>query len=75
MSKVLPIMPIRCFSSETILRRPFRLDEMFTRLHLKYAIQASPPIPSYEAKAVEKVQKVALKFAKGIRHVSYETAF
>ncbi len=44
------------------------------RPHLKYAIQATHPILGRDAEALEKVQKLNLKFVKGLRHVPYEAA-
>ncbi len=40
--------------------------------HLEYAIQATHPILSREAEALEKVQKLALRFVKELRHVPCE---
>ncbi len=40
--------------------------------HLEYAIQATHPILVRDADALEKVQKLALKFVKELRHVPYE---
>ncbi len=65
------------------LKRPFAtltpnialpLYKAFIRPHLEYAIQASSPILSRDYQAQESVQKLALKFVKGLRHVPYETA-
>ncbi len=36
------------------------------RLHLVYAIQVTHPILCRDAEALEKVQKLALKFVKGL---------
>ncbi len=47
---------------------------MFIRPHLEYSIQATHPILCRDAEALEKVQKLALKFVKGLRHVPYEAA-
>ncbi len=44
------------------------------RSHLEYAIQAPSVILSRECSAVESVHKLVVKFAKGLRHVQYETA-
>ncbi len=44
----------------------------YTRPHLEYAIQATHPILSHDAEAWVKVQKLALTFVKGHRHVPYE---
>ncbi len=41
---------------------------------LDYAIQATHPILCRDAEALEKVQKLALGFVKGLRHVPYEAA-
>ncbi len=46
----------------------------FIRPHLEYAIQATHPILSRDAETLEKVQKLALMFVKGLRHVPYEAA-
>ncbi len=46
--------------------------KIFIRPNLEYAIQASHPILSRDAEALEKVQKLALKFVKGLRHVQHE---
>ncbi len=40
--------------------------------NLDYAIQAAHPILFCDAEALEKVQKLALKLVKGLRHVPYE---
>ncbi len=48
--------------------------ETFIRPHLEYSIQATHPILCRDAEALEKVQKLALKFVKGLRHVPYEAA-
>ncbi len=50
------------------------LYKAFIRPHLEYAIQASSPILSRDCQALESVQKLAVKFVKGLRHVPYETA-
>ncbi len=50
------------------------LYKTFIRPHLEYAIQATHPILCRDAEALEKVQKLALKFVKGLRHVPYEAA-
>ncbi len=50
------------------------LYETFIRPHLEYAIQATHPILCRDAEALEKVQKLALKFVKGLRHAPYEAA-
>ncbi len=50
------------------------LYKAFYRPHLEYAIQASSPILSWDFQALESVQKFAVKFVKGLRHVPYETA-
>ncbi len=50
------------------------LFKTFLRPHLEYAIQATHPILCRDAEALEKVQKLALKFVKGFRHVPYEAA-
>ncbi len=44
------------------------------RPHLEYAIQASSPILSRDCQALESVQKLAVTFVKGLRHVPYATA-
>ncbi len=44
------------------------------RPHLEYAIQATHPILCCGAEAQEKVQKLSLKFMKGLRHGPYEAA-
>ncbi len=41
------------------------------QLHLEYAIQVTHPIICRDPEALEKVQKLALKFVKGLRHVPY----
>ncbi len=43
--------------------------------YFEYAIQAAHPGQSRDAKALEKVQKLSLKFMKGRRHVPYKVAF
>ncbi len=50
------------------------LYKAFIRPHLEYAIQASSPILSRDCQVLESVQKLAVKFVKGLRHVPYETA-
>ncbi len=50
------------------------LYKAFIRPHLEYAIQAFSPILSQDCQALESVQKLAVKFVKGLRHVPYETA-
>ncbi len=50
------------------------LYKAFIRPHLEYAIQASSPILSRDCQALESVQKLAVKFVRGLRHVPYETA-
>ncbi len=50
------------------------LYKTFIQPHLEYAIQATYPILCRDAEALEKVQKFALKFVKGLRHVPYEAA-
>ncbi len=42
--------------------------------HLEYAIQASSPILSWDCQALKSVQKLAVKFSKGLHHVPCETA-
>ncbi len=50
------------------------LYKTFIRPHLEYAIHATHPILFRYAEALEKVQKLALKFVKDFRHVPYEAA-
>ncbi len=50
------------------------LYKAFIRPHLEYAIQASSLILSRDCQALKSVQKLAVKFVKGLRHVPYETA-
>ncbi len=50
------------------------LYKAFIRPHLEYAIHTSSPILSRDCQALESVQKLAVKFVKGLRHVPYETA-
>ncbi len=50
------------------------LYKAFIRPHLEYAIQASSHIISRDYQALECVQKLAVKFGKGLLHVPYETA-
>ncbi len=50
------------------------LYKTIIRPHMEYAIQAAHPILCHDAEALEKVQKLALKFVKGLRHVPYEAA-
>ncbi len=40
----------------------------------EYAIQETHPILSRDAETLEKVQNLALKCVKGLRHVPYEAA-
>ncbi len=72
--------PVECFF---YLKRSFAaltpsifspLYKAFIRPHLEYAIQASSPILSRDCQVLESVQKLAVKFVKGFRHVPYETA-
>ncbi len=81
-TKTLPVplkKPMECFF---YLKRSFAaltpsiflpLYKAFIRPHLEYAIQASSPILSRDCQALESVQKLAVKFVKGLRHVPYET--
>ncbi len=48
------------------------LYKTFIRPHLKYSIQATHPILCRDADALEKVQKLALTFVKGLQYVPYE---
>ncbi len=50
------------------------LYKAFIRPHLEYAIQASSLILSRDCQELESVQKLAVKFVKGLRHVPYKTA-
>ncbi len=50
------------------------LYKMFIRPHLKHSIQATHSILCRDAAALEKAQKHAMKFVKGLRHVPYEAA-
>ncbi len=50
------------------------LYKAFIRPHHEYAIQASSSILSRDCPALESVQKLAVKFVKGLRYVPYETA-
>ncbi len=50
-----------------------RFYKAFIHPHLEYAIQA-PPILSRDCQGLESVQKLAVKFVKGLRHIPYETA-
>ncbi len=50
------------------------LYKTFIRPHLEYSIQATHPILCRDAEALETVQKLALKFVKGLRHVPYDAA-
>ncbi len=50
------------------------LYKTFVRPHFEYAIQATHPILCRDAEALEKVQKLALKFVNWLRHVPYEAA-
>ncbi len=43
------------------------LYKTFIRPHLEYSIQATHPILCRDAEALEKVQKLALKFVKGLK--------
>ncbi len=79
----LPVLPKSLWSDFFYLKRPFAtltssiflpLFKMFTRPHLGYAILASSPIVSRDSQAIESVQKLAVRFVKGLRHVPYEAA-
>ncbi len=48
------------------------LYKILIRSHVKYAIQATHPIQSRDAEALEKVEKLALKSVKGLPHAPYE---
>ncbi len=50
------------------------LYKTFIRLHLEYVIQDTHPTLCRDAEVLEKVQKLALKFVKGLRHISCEAA-
>ncbi len=50
------------------------LYKTFIRPHLQYSIQATHPTLCSDAEPQDKVQKLALKSAKGLRHVPYEAA-
>ncbi len=50
------------------------LYKAFIRPYLEYAIKTSSPILTRDWQAIESVQKLALKFLKGLRRVPYETA-
>ncbi len=50
------------------------LYKAIIRPHLEYAIHASSPFLSLDCQALGSVQKLAVKFVKGLRHVPYETA-
>ncbi len=64
---------------ETILCGPYLnifipLYKTFVRPHLEYAIQGTHPVLCHDTEALEKVQKLALKFVKGLRHVPSKAA-
>ncbi len=50
------------------------LCKTFIRPHLENSIQAILPILCRDADALEKVQKLAVKFVKGLPYVPYEAA-
>ncbi len=50
------------------------LYKTFIQPHLEYAIQAAHPILCRDAHALGNVQKLVLKFVKGLRHVPYDAA-
>ncbi len=50
------------------------LYKAFIRPHLEYAMQATSPILSRDRQALKSVQKLAVMFVKGLRHVPYETS-
>ncbi len=64
--------------SKTALRGPDNgfppLYKAFIHPHLEYAIQASSTILSRGCQVLEIVQKLAVKFVKGLRNVLYESA-
>ncbi len=79
----LPVLPKKPFECFFYLKRSFAaltpsiflpLYKAFIRPHLEYAIEASSPILSRGCQALESVQKLAMKFVKGLRHVPYEIA-
>ncbi len=49
------------------------LYKAFIRPYLEYAVQASSPSLTRDRQALESVQKLVLKFLKGLRRVPYET--
>ncbi len=59
------------FLPKVILRCPDPLYKALIRPHLEYAIQASSPILSRDFQALESVQKLVMKFVKGLHHVPY----
>ncbi len=80
MSSVLPIKPVGCCCCRW--NDPLRpLPPIFFSLCTKHSsghilnILFNQPILSRDAKALEKVHRLALKFVKGLRHVPYEAAF
>ncbi len=50
------------------------LYKTFIRPHLEHDFQATHHILRRDADALEKVQKLALKFVKGLRHFPHEAA-
>ncbi len=74
-----PALPIKLFylkRSLAVLNPNIFLPvhKTFIRPHVEYAIQATHPILCRDAEALEKVQKLALKFVKWLWHVPYEPA-
>ncbi len=63
----------RLFTTLTLSIFP-PLYKVFIRPYLGYAKQASSPILPQDCQAFESVQKLAVKFGKGLRHVPCETA-
>ncbi len=78
MSSALPRKPVGyCFNFDSSRPLPpvfFPLYKAFIMLHLEHSIQPTHPILCCYAEALEKVQKLVLKLAKGLRHAPYEAA-
>ncbi len=52
----------------------FPLYKFFIPPHFEYSISSPHPTLSRDAEVLDKAQKLALKFMKGLRHVPYEAA-
>ncbi len=77
----LPVQPTKARGMIFYLKRSFAaltpsiflpLYKAFICPYLEYAIQASSLILSRDCQALESIQKLAVKFVKGVRHVKVQ---